>query len=275
MTMKSNNTGNWINAIGTVASSIGSIGGLFAQGNMNKKNRRWNEQMYAKQRADALADWNMQNEYNSPLAVMQRYKDAGLNPNLLYGEGTSSPASMVRSSSPGNYQGKAPDFASVGSVVIDALQAKALRANIQRTEAETSRIEESTRGGRFKNDLNDAIGLDRLAAHEANRIEAGDQRYINEAMKAQAELDALSRDPSGKLVSITAPSSMMQRVLSAGYASTFQKLSNLEKDGDIKSAIQTVKEFEARLAKAGIPPNSPWYLKSLEALLDRLNISLF
>lgn len=30
--------------------------------------------------------WNMQNEYNNPKAQMQRYIDAGLNPNLIYSQ---------------------------------------------------------------------------------------------------------------------------------------------------------------------------------------------
>lgn len=30
--------------------------------------------------------WNLNNEYNSPTAQMQRYQDAGLNPNLIYGQ---------------------------------------------------------------------------------------------------------------------------------------------------------------------------------------------
>lgn len=33
-----------------------------------------------------LQMWNLTNEYNSPKAQMQRYKDAGLNPNLIYGQ---------------------------------------------------------------------------------------------------------------------------------------------------------------------------------------------
>lgn len=33
--------------------------------------------------------WNLQNEYNSPAAQMQRFQDAGLNPNLMYGQGSS------------------------------------------------------------------------------------------------------------------------------------------------------------------------------------------
>jgi len=32
--------------------------------------------------------WKMQNEYNSPLNQMKRLKEAGLNPNLMYGKGT-------------------------------------------------------------------------------------------------------------------------------------------------------------------------------------------
>lgn len=39
----------------------------------NAKNRQW-----------ALKDWQMQNAYNSPIQQMQRYKEAGLNPNLIY-----------------------------------------------------------------------------------------------------------------------------------------------------------------------------------------------
>lgn len=49
---------------------------------------------YKRQRADALADWNMQNEYNSPQAQMQRLKDAGLNPNLVYGNGATAMSSQ-------------------------------------------------------------------------------------------------------------------------------------------------------------------------------------
>lgn len=34
----------------------------------------------------ALEQWQRENEYNSPAAQMQRYMDAGLNPNLIYGQ---------------------------------------------------------------------------------------------------------------------------------------------------------------------------------------------
>lgn len=50
-------------------------------------NRMFAASDYRKQRRDALADWNMQNAYNSPQQQMQRLKEAGLNPNFVYGQG--------------------------------------------------------------------------------------------------------------------------------------------------------------------------------------------
>lgn len=70
----------------------------YMQGNANKKNRKFAEKMYTWQRQDALADWNMQNAYNSPAAQIARLKEAGLNPALIYGDGGSiMQASTVRS----------------------------------------------------------------------------------------------------------------------------------------------------------------------------------
>lgn len=49
-----------------------------------EKQRLWNEKM-----------WNMSNEYNSPSAQMQRLREAGLNPSMMYGQpiAEASPAS--------------------------------------------------------------------------------------------------------------------------------------------------------------------------------------
>lgn len=69
--------------------------GIFTALN-NKKARKWQLQDYRMQRNDALADWRMMAEYNSPAAQMQRLKDAGLNPNLVYGSGADAQVGPVR-----------------------------------------------------------------------------------------------------------------------------------------------------------------------------------
>lgn len=56
--------------------------------NINKKTQQWNEKMYGIQRADALSDWAMQNSYNHPSSQMARLREAGLNPNMVYGSGS-------------------------------------------------------------------------------------------------------------------------------------------------------------------------------------------
>lgn len=88
------------------------------QGAQNKKNRKFAEKMYNRQRADALSDWNMQNAYNAPSAQMERLKNAKLNPNLIYGTGVqaSGLSSPVRSSSASTPQGQAPQISTGGAL---------------------------------------------------------------------------------------------------------------------------------------------------------------
>lgn len=68
--------------------SIGStIANPILQSLQNKANRQFVEKQYRTQRADAVADRDYENAYNSPAAQMQRLKEAGLNPHLALGGG--------------------------------------------------------------------------------------------------------------------------------------------------------------------------------------------
>lgn len=62
----------------------------------NAANRSLAEYSYAQ---DQL-QWDRSNEYNSPAAQMARLKEAGLNPNLIYGGGSGGAAGTASSSSP-------------------------------------------------------------------------------------------------------------------------------------------------------------------------------
>ena len=115
--MGANNNNNdnaamW-NAAGQTASAAV---GAFAQGKLNKKTREWNESMYQRQLNDNIKLWNMQNEYNSPMAQMQRLKDANLNPNLVYGTGTvANNASTPKSGELKSWNPRTPDIAAIGN----------------------------------------------------------------------------------------------------------------------------------------------------------------
>lgn len=76
-------------AIAAAGSILDTAIGAITSGGAGRRNRRFAREMYWRQRNDALSDWNMQNTYNSPSAQMARLKEAGLNPNLVYGDGGS------------------------------------------------------------------------------------------------------------------------------------------------------------------------------------------
>ncbi|QXP08007.1 MAG: DNA pilot protein [Arizlama microvirus] len=74
----------------------GAASSAGAQRRVNEQNIKFSRDAMHQQRQWALDDWNMNNAYNSPLQQMQRFKEAGLNPHLIYGNANNSPASMVR-----------------------------------------------------------------------------------------------------------------------------------------------------------------------------------
>lgn len=89
------------------ASALGSLFNWGSQKSANKANRQLAQQQneynvalqdrqfaFNREASETeynrnLEQWNRENEYNTPAAQMQRYIDAGLNPNLIYGSGTS------------------------------------------------------------------------------------------------------------------------------------------------------------------------------------------
>lgn len=92
--------------IGGLGSIVGSAIGAGAQRRANIQNMQlakyqnnWQTAENEKAYARSVEMWNMQNQYNSPTAQMSRLRQAGLNPNLVYGSGVT-----------GNSAGSAPQY---------------------------------------------------------------------------------------------------------------------------------------------------------------------
>ncbi len=62
------------------------IQGLFGMG-QDISNRVYERKANKQQRDHEVFMWHAQNEYNKPINQMARFKEAGLNPNLIYGQG--------------------------------------------------------------------------------------------------------------------------------------------------------------------------------------------
>ena len=73
--------GGFIEKVAPALGPIGAIGGALLQNRSNKKLAQYTFNKNVEM-------WKMQNAYNSPKQQMARFKEAGLNPNLMYGKGT-------------------------------------------------------------------------------------------------------------------------------------------------------------------------------------------
>jgi hypothetical protein len=81
---------------GIISSLFGALGQniainkqIKAQQEENEKNRTYNFNLAQLQNKWNLEQWNRENEYNSPAQQMARLKAAGLNPDMMYQNGTS------------------------------------------------------------------------------------------------------------------------------------------------------------------------------------------
>ena len=74
---------------GAIGQNIAIDRQIKAQKKENEENRTYNFNLAQLQNKWNLEQWNRENEYNSPAAMMKRLREGGLNPDLMYQNGTS------------------------------------------------------------------------------------------------------------------------------------------------------------------------------------------
>jgi hypothetical protein len=160
----------------------------------NRAQKKTNLDIYNTQRQDALADWNKQNQYNSPAAQMQRYKDAGLSPHLIYGQQNTAPA--IRST-----EAKAPQFMAPNIDVSGAANPLLIQAQLKNIEANTIKTLSETD---FKN-LNTKLlqeTFDYKVGQESWKTNLIENKNLNlqaDTFKKQIETDRISKLLLGEL----------------------------------------------------------------------------
>lgn len=257
-----------ISGASTLANLIGGAANRRSVQKQNDRSEMYNTLMYNRQRQDALSDWNMQNAYNDPSAQMQRLKAAGLNPNLVYGNGADAQSqSAPRSSSVGQPQFRPKDY-DFGSVAQQALMMQQAQANIARTNAETEAIKSRTVGTEFQNSVNKAIGVENMRYKYNVELNRMSQQQKIEMARFDAELAAGFNN--GDTRDKNSPAA---KAIRAGYERASAELENAQTRGDVLAAEAAIKQYEKRLTDQGISPNSPFYLKTVLSLLEKVGIT--
>lgn len=263
--------------ISSSAQLASTAGNMYAQANLNKKTRKWNEEMYAMQRRDALADWNMNNQYNSPEQQMARFKTAGLNPNLIYGQ--MQEVSAPRSTDVKSWNPEAPSITpagqAIGSYFSQMYQYKTAEQNLKNLEAQHQAIQEETA-------LKSAQTLKTYAETDTSKFDLGMKQTMADVYRAaqtenlrklqienQVTLDANER---AALQSSQSLLKGAEEILSirANRANTEAERSRIFQQIELLKKDNTVRELDVRLSKMGIRPSDPLYARLASTIIDNV-----
>lgn len=115
--------------IGLATGAVNTAAGMFGQ----KKAYKYNKRLAAYTFEKNMELLKYQLDYNSPKSQMARYAEAGLNPNLIYGQGT--PGNME--SRPEYPQVKGPDYSFLANLGTQIAQSNLMAAQTDLTKVKT------------------------------------------------------------------------------------------------------------------------------------------
>jgi len=134
--------------------------------------------------------WNKQNAYNAPAAQMQRLKDAGLNPNLMYGQGNTGNAAPAQMPQYNLQPPPAPDLGGAVSRGVGMLQTfqniHNQRVQSDNVQAQTDLVRQNILNAQVDNTIKQGLAYDRQLQNAANSDMAfGGNRYRSGGLLSQ------------------------------------------------------------------------------------------
>lgn len=172
-------------AIGIASSFAGNIANnknidkqIASQKEENQKNRDWNLNLARQQNQWNIEQWNRENQYNTPAAQMARYKAAGLNPDLMYGQQNLSAASPEMTAGEGSQPTDVSNLANkrtIGDTIAQASATRLTNAQAKLAESQADKVDAETVGQTINNEwlpkllkgqteINEADVKDKLAS---------------------------------------------------------------------------------------------------------------
>lgn len=261
-----------------IASGIavaGSIGNTALQGGYAGKNKRQAEKMQKWTHDINLTDWGLENEYNSPKNQMKRLKEAGLNPNLIYGSGGAGmTGGSVNSTGNSSSNQDAPQFDMTGVIkmFIDLQMLDKQKDLIQAQMEATRTNEELSRVGIARGEQ-DMSMKNSLFPGQLTALELGNKKTIAELEKIAADTQ-FTLDANERAAAMQAPNleKAAEEILNLrkSRAKTDAEISHINQQIENLKQDVRLKLFDEELQKKGIPRNSPgWYgalIKGLSAI---------
>lgn len=261
--------GDWASA--TIAAA-GSIANSLIQANAQKKadarNFRNNLALADHQYQKDVDMWNLMNQYNSPQEQMRRWKEAGLNPNLMYGQGNSGNASSMPT-----YDAPQSNFSGIAPVqlpnMVDMYQSFQLRqAQINNVKASTENMEQKTINESMKEFLLDLQG--RTKSQQFDWLKQ-DRPYQQQILQYDTEKAGLSRD---KLLGDLRMQKEAHVMLLLNQQAKRKTMETMDLDQENIKARTLFQQYQNDFAKMGITSSDNPFVRVLTRMFTESGLSL-
>lgn len=201
-----------------------------------------------------VANWKMQNEYNSPKAQMQRLQEAGLNPNLIYGDSVSGAT------------GKADGVANVSPAQVDNPMDSISRYSQSRTSTAQYDL--------LQNQIDTEKERKRLTANQADKayFDAANVNYSDTNNQyTQAVLQGLKVRNMSEAENVEMKTYLNQiksQTVKAEVSRIIQEAQSAKAKFDGQILNNRLNQLQTEFLKLGVDRNAPWYAKMGAALFN-------
>lgn len=259
-----------------VVSAVASVWSAYNQNEANRHNAEIQQQINdtnvaAQQTANnlqrqwALDDYAKVNTYNSPVQQMQRLKEAGLNPRMIYGSsGAANTASMIRSvdakAAHSDASRMAPvDLNPIGESITGGLS-QYMNARQQDTDLKIKEKQlELLDQEKTKRELG-IVG--QITKNDASAFNLGVQKELRDTTIAKAQVGLVSDYAKNENLNVTTELLRQKYDLNLLESS---RLKNVIESSQIQTMIKAV---ELDMLKHGRSKSDPYYIRAMNNIAD-------
>lgn len=225
----------------------------------NRLNREWQEEM-----------WNKNNAYNTPAMQMQRYKEAGLNPHLMYQQGNGGNSGGAPSLPPQRPEGQY-DFASVLQNYVATRKQQTEIDNLKKAQ-DVMEADKTLKAAQTANTLSssaktqqETVQASELFDTVYNQAQANLRNTTLNTHKIQADID--------NTLQSTKLSKSQQIQIKQNIEESSARIRTMKVDNNLKGVETEIKKVELGLRKAGINPNDPAWARIIGRVLDESGVT--
>lgn len=251
------------------------------QQRLNDQSRDYNDKMFNLENLRRVEQWQRENAYNHPKQQMERLRQAGLNPNLVYGKGAENTAgSLSMASSKGDPANNVPvshAMPNTGNKILEFAQ-------LRQIQAQTDQVNQVTQNLKVDNALK-ALGVTaKTIGNEGllvdTEVKKRTQQAAIDSIWSNAELK--QQESAKSYYDLKHNYEKFEdRGNGKGFQSNFENksdtiLENLRMDNKLKKTIMANHELQQEMIKLdydlkqmGLDGNDPFYIKSMIKLVHQ------